>query len=164
MRKFMKVLVRIAIVFVAIFILHPILFKISSLEFANDSVESQFELFRLFALPFSILLTLLGPLPGSNQKPGFSRVVWTPILAIFSFLYLFGSSSMCGKSDKRVLFTKANSPEVKIILRQWGCGAHDSSYSEQRISMVYPINNFLTYAPGIDTATLDRAKWVRFED
>ena len=129
-----KIVFWVAISIITVFLTAPILMGIANLEFTSEVFKAQYVKIRVIVLPLAILLTLIG----ASKENLSRRIVWTVVGAFSVFVVCLGIFfNFCSWTDERNLFINSTNPAVKIILREYGCGATDSGLPQTDILKTY---------------------------
>lgn len=159
-----KLIFYFALAVIIFFIYEPIVAAILHLEFSVYSAGERFEEFRFCAIPVAIVCTLAGTLSQSNSYP----VILAKILISFFvagcvcvLLIFFSFADMCAYSKGETWFVNKVNPNIKVVRRDFGCGATDSSPASVSFWKIRQITPFLIKADIIDTLSIDMNKWQR---
>jgi hypothetical protein len=158
-----RVIFLIAISLLIFWMVSPILMKYFSLEFNDKSFESNFISIRFFGVPTCILLTLFGTIKSNHKKS--DRITFTVLtfgLATFAFFVMIGSilSGMCDWSNRETLFVNKENQNIKIIQREYGCGAMDSDAPFTRDFKVNECSKYFIIATEIDLEKMNKNVWI----
>lgn len=163
MKVISKLIFWISILLSFVFVALPIIIDFTSLQFTNDHYKSNYEEIRFYLLPIIILLTLFGTIKKKYTRDRIVETVRLTVLAsVICFLVLFFSvfAGMCAWTDNKTLFIKADDPTIKIVLRDYGCGATDSVSPIYKVFKVKRINLYLVSVTDIDTTKIDKTRWI----
>jgi hypothetical protein len=153
----------ISILLIFVFVALPIIIDFTSLQFTNDHYKSEYEEIRFYWLPIIILLTLFGTIKKRYSRDRIIATVgFTVLVSVVCFLVLFFSvfAGMCTWTDNKTLLIKADDPTIKIILRDYGCGATDSGSPIYKVFKVKRLTSYLVSVTDIDTTKLDKTHWI----
>jgi hypothetical protein len=167
MKVFSKILYYSSLCFIVICGSLALLLKILPLEFKNADYQEKFDGLFYFGIPIAILFTgaRLG-FKSKYQAKISSEILKTVLLSIAVFvlfiLYAIGNfgNSMCIKVTEETLFIKKNSNSIKIVRRNFGCGATDSSPGTITIEKEVQVISFFVYYSPIDTAKINKSEWT----
>ena len=137
----------------------PILMEYFSLEFNDKNFESNFISIRFFGIPICILFTLIGTIKSNHKR--IDRITFTVLtfgVAIFAFFIMIGSilSGMCDWSNNETLFVNKENQNIKIIEREYGCGAMDSDIPFIRDFKVNEFSKYFIIATKIDKEKINK--------
>ena len=144
----------------------PVIRSIMDIEFATDSIKSDYREFLFFAVPIAILLTLFGTIKDKDKGSKIvGKVIGTIVLAAVTVFVMFMSifADMCVWTNREVLYEHKNDSNTKIIVRDFGCGATDSGPPTIGIYKVRYFTNYFIRSTKIDTATIDKNEWTKIE-
>lgn len=144
----------------------PVLRWIMDLEFATDSIKSNYKEFLFFAIPIAILLTLFGTINDKDKGSKIAgKVIGTSIAAAVTVFIMFMSifTDMCVWTNRQVLYENKNDSNTKIIVRDFGCGATDSGPPTVGIYKVRYFTDYFIRSTKIDTAKIDKNEWIKIE-
>ena len=164
---FKKIIFFISIVLIIFWVSTPIIGLFIPLEFSNRELESAFEHIRFYGIPISILLTLFGSIKTNESKGNIAgKIVVTFIISGLSIFFLFISifANMCDTTNRKTLFENKQNENLKIIEREYGCGATDSSPPNVSIYKVRQLTKYFIYPTKIDTNDLDKNEWQKIND
>ncbi len=162
-----KTIFWIAVILLALLFLAPLLSELSPLQFATSNDKDAWETFRYIGIPVCLLLTLSGTVR-KHDSAGIvlAKFAGTVIITVF-VLYLMAMASfgdMCAWYTEKILFENKNDRSQKILLRNFGCGATDSSSPLlQVVKATYYTSHFFHLTP-IDTTKIDRTVWLPVPD
>jgi NhaP-type Na+/H+ or K+/H+ antiporter len=141
MSLFSKIIYYTALSFISAFILLTVALILFGLEFQKQEHADLYseELLIVF-IPLAICLTCFKAGFKQNwdkfrkRKFVIKRIIISVVTFILIIIYSFTSmwSSMCLWSTRRILFEKISDRSIKIIERDFGCGATDSSPAQLR--------------------------------
>ncbi|MCB9262482.1 MAG: hypothetical protein H6607_08925 [Flavobacteriales bacterium] len=164
MKQPRKIILWLAIALLAFGLLCSPILWLLNMEFASDTIKSDYKLFLFFALPAAVLLTLFGTLKiHDNRRQIFAKTIITILMAaMVAFIMLLSLlSDMCAWTNRQVLFENKLHPTTKIIVRDFGCGATDGGSPVIDVFRVEHFRPFFIRATRIDTATINKNEWVR---
>lgn len=78
-------------------------------------------------------------------------------------LFCFGKV-MCANIIDETLFTKQDIFNSKIVVRDWSCGAYDSSKPIEEIVTVRNVFGLFNFVTKTDTTNIDKTKWTRVKE
>jgi hypothetical protein len=133
--------------------------SLTSIEFTESHTQTSFEEFRLVCLPLAILLTLFGTLKKTDSRAEHVGLLGITILISTVSFVVLHITSMCSWTQDRTLFKNKNSPDKRIVLREYGCGAYDSGEPAPIVVEVKDINTFLCSVTRFDTSSLNAEVW-----
>jgi hypothetical protein len=142
-------------------------FKDLRLKWATDELETSFEGFRFYGIPVCILMTLFGTIrPNESTETLSIKVILTGIFSVISFVCLVGVlfSDMCTSSYHRVLFEEKVNTSHKIVERNFGCGATDSSPAPVSVFELWEVTPLFIWVEKVDTSQMDLNEWNRIEE
>jgi len=166
MKKLNKIVFWSAIVFLGLLLITSIIRSLIGLEFANDSIKSDYQRFILITIPGGILFTLFGTLKSKDRIIlKLIKILITGTIAGFSVFILFISIAvdMCSWTDKQILYQNINNHNTKIIVREFGCGATDSGQPNIHIQKVQNFTDYFILRKEIDTTCIDKKEWIKIE-
>ena len=173
MSLFSKIIYYTALSFISAFILLSVALTLFGLEFQEqEDADFYSEELLIVFIPLAICLTSFKAGFKQNwdksrkRKFVIKRIVISVAAFILIIIYSFASmwSSMCLWSTRRILFEKKNDRSIKIIERDFGCGATDSSPGTVAIFKITEITPFFMYASRIDTTRIDKNEWSRLKE
>jgi hypothetical protein len=162
MKKVPKIIFITSLTFLSLVILKAIFGHYIPLEFTNDQEELIFDEIRFWGFPIAILLTLFGTIrPKDEAGLIIAKVVLTLMVLGISFFIMVMSifAGMCRWSNEKELFQKINDPDTKIVLRDYGCGALDSSPATHKVFKIKHITFHFIWVTPIDTTKVDKRDW-----
>lgn len=150
------------------YIILPIVFALSPLQFSQSRYEDQYEQSRLVILPLAIIGTLFGTIRSDDYREARNlKIRFTLGLAVLSFFLLlfaaiaFLGSGMCAWTDRQLLFVKRSDPAIQVRLRDFGCGATDSGSPLVEVFRISKVTPWFRWVQHFDTTHMDRSEWVR---
>src|SRR6187399_945797 len=129
MQRFLKIIFWTSIFFISFFIVVAILGRFVKVEFISNKTEYLFETVRFFGIPIAILLTLSRFIKRKDNATSiFGKVLLMIIISGISVFFLTISVfvSMCSWTTNKTLYIKKSNDSIKIVKREFGCGATDS--------------------------------------
>lgn len=162
MNKIKKIVFWIAITFIGLWLLMPLLRWILDLEFATDSIKSEYKEFLFFTVPIALLLTLFGTIKSKDSRlKVVSKVFGTFVIVVITVLIMFISIfyDMCSWTNRKILYESKNDLNTKIIARDFGCGATDSRPPRVGVHKVEYFTDYFIHTTEIDTAKIDKDEW-----
>jgi len=158
-----------AIIFLCLWVLMPILRIFIPLEFVNNSNgERTYTMVRFYGLPIAAtLLILTGVIKRKHTLTLIMiKVILAICVAVFStviaMIALLGST--CAWTVDKVLFENKQNISIKIVQRNYDCGATDSSRPNPKIFKVREITPDFIWATKIDTTEINKNEWIRTEN
>lgn len=87
-------------------------------------------------------------------------------VGIFAFFFMIISifTGMCDWSNQKILYTNKKNKEVKIIKRDYGCGATDSDLPTIKIFKVRKVTKYFILAKEVDITKIDQNEWNKTEE
>ena len=159
-----KLIFWISISFLTFWILSPIILKLTGLEFNNAHFQQSFEKSRFFGIPICILLTLFGTFQATDQSgEKVLKVLSTIGITVFVFFFMTMTlfNEMCIWTNGAVLFEHKQHKNVKIIERDYGCGATDSSLPIVQNFKIKEVTKYFAVFSTIDIEKIDQTKWTK---
>ena len=166
MNRIKKIIFWTAVVCIGLWLIMPVIRWILDIEFATDSIKSNYKEFMFFVVPIAILLTLLGTIKGKDNGSIIAgKVIGTVVLVAVTIFIMFMSifADMCVWTNREVLYEHKNDSNTKIIVRDFGCGATDSGPPTVAIYKVQYFTDYFIRATKIDTAKIDKKEWIKIE-
>ena len=136
----------------------------SPLEFADNNNEFIYDSIRFYGFPIAILLTLTGTIKKADATSSVATKIFLTIgVAAFSVFVMVMTlfAGMCDWTTDKVFFENIKNPSVKIVQRDFGCGATDSSPATIKLFKVREITPLLIWVTPIDTNKIDKSDWNR---
>lgn len=164
MKQFFKILFWFSVCSIALLIIVPIVFHLLPLEFTKNNDEIIFNNIWFFGLPAAILLTLTGTLKLKNSVgEKILKIILTILVALLPIVFAFATAldGLCAWTTDKVLFEKINEPSVKIVSREYGCGAVDTGSPTHNIFKIKYFTSHLILVSPIDTTKINKAIWRR---
>ncbi|MFN6116403.1 MAG: hypothetical protein ACK46C_11045 [Flavobacteriales bacterium] len=156
-------------IYIAVSLVLTLIISMTELEFANNELETKAQGLLMFGISGCIGLLLLCRID-ANDPLGLKLLrVFGAGAASFVFLVVFGYvgflvTSMCAWSERKSLFVHRKDPERRIVIRDYGCGATDSSPPIVRTFDMVRLNSWFNYVGDVDTAELDDSDWIPAND
>jgi len=166
MKKINKIIFWTSIIFIGLLIIVPLILLIFDLEFASDSIKSNYKGFMFFTVPIAILLTLFGTIKSKdNILKTIGKVIGTILISFVTIFLMIMSifADMCAWTDRQILYENKHDSNTKIIERDFGCGATDSGYPTVRIFKVQHFTKYFIRTTKVDTASIDKNEWIKIE-
>ena len=162
--KFSKIVFRIILVFIAFCIIIPIIGDYFSLEISNDSLKVVLSSIKFFGVPLAVLLTLVKTIKNVDTVlVKVLKVVFTSFIALISIFYLLVSAfELCNRTTLETLFVNKENENITIVVREFGCGAVDSTPANRDNYKNWKINDYLIRSTPIDTSEIDKTMWVKY--
>ncbi len=120
-------------------------------------------------MPIALLstLTVYGFIKRINSVYYILHLIMAIVLAISFFvetiLYAFGPG-MCERTTRKVLFQDRTDPSVKIVERDFGCGATDSEPATTDTYKIKELAFYFILSTKVDTNKIDKTQWTRIEN
>ncbi|PCI92909.1 MAG: hypothetical protein COB15_17165 [Flavobacteriales bacterium] len=162
-----KIIFFISIGLIIFWVSTPIISLFIPLEFSNKELESTFEQIRFYGIPISILLALCGFIKTNDSNAIIiGKIVTTIIISVLSIFFLFISifANMCDTTTGKILFENRQNENLKIVEREYGCGATDSEPPNVSIYKIRQLTKYFIYPTKIDTNDLDKNEWEKIND
>lgn len=159
-----KVIRCVSITGISLMLLITVLVNVSPVEFKDASAFNNFEKVRFLGLP-ALTLMLLGSMINGHDAIGVVvfKVVWSILISggvLFAMVVaLF--AGMCQWTDRATVFTHKYDERKRVIVRDLGCGAWDSSAPVYKTVVVKDVGPWLRTVESIDTKALDVNSWIR---
>jgi len=157
----LKTLFWLSLVFISITILCFIIANSCDAEFRDPVLGEHFLDFMTIAFPASILSTLAGTIKKRQRiKTNGLRTFLTLVLAVFILWGIVAArmNSFSSWVNQTILFRNKANKEISINQQVMSLGALGSD--GHRIVQVKPILKYFQSVEIVDTATLDKNKWV----
>jgi len=166
MQRILKTIFWIAISFIAIILIVAGLLHVLPIEFATSAYEDVFDVLLLLGLPIAIIFTLTGTIKRTNTAGAtIAKIVLTLFAAFLPVLFAFTTAfDLCGWSEGKILFAKKEDASTQIVLREFGCGAVDSSSPDYKVVKITHLTPLFIYISDIDTTKIDRTVWKRVDN
>jgi hypothetical protein len=152
-------------IWIAVSLALTLIISLTALELANGELETKALGLLMFGISVCIWLLLLCRVR-VNDPLGLKLLkIFGAAAASFAFLMVFGfigflATSMCAWSERKTLFVHREDAERRIVTRDYGCGATDSSPPIVRTFEMYRLNSWFNYVGEVDTVELDGADWI----
>ena len=165
--KILKAIYYLSIATLIFWFLVTALLAFGPIEITGD-LKDMFQNWRFVSVPFAILFTLTGTLgPDDTFGVWMMKVILTLIIDAFVVFVMIVAilGDMCEYSDRQVLFQNKNDPSDKIVMRDFGCGATDSTPATLSIAHIkyFTPHVFIVKEKYMDTSAIDHSKWVRVQ-
>jgi hypothetical protein len=153
-----------AIAGISLMLLTTMLVNVSPVEFKIPSVFYKFEEVRFLGLPALTLMLLVSMIHGHDAigvivfKVLGSILISAGVLCVMVVALFAG---MCQWTDRETVFTHKHDERKRIIVRDLGCGAWDSSAPVFKTVVVSDLGPWLRTVVAIDTTAMDVNSWVR---
>jgi hypothetical protein len=164
--KFLRIIYWISIFLICFWISVSIIGPFLPIECVNEELENNYYIIHFWGLPVAILTTLTGTIKLDDTLGSIvGKVCLTIFSSVFSmiFMTLLFFTNMCSWTNGRVIFENKEVSSIKIIEREYGCGATDSGEPVYKIFKVQEVTKYFIKVTEIDTVTIDRAEWMRVE-
>jgi hypothetical protein len=136
------------------------------LEFTYQDEEEIYEQARFIIPIVAFALTLSGTIKKKDSAGMVNSKVVLTFIVIFLFVgysFLTALDNMCSYSIQKTIFEKKGNPPQKIVARNFGCGATDSSpASSSPARLTYYTSHFYIASP-IDTTSINLQEWIRVD-
>jgi hypothetical protein len=157
-----------ALSFITIGITAFILHHVIPLEFADSSTGQVVSGAYYAGLCMSVFLAGAIKVKQSNGWGCLALFVLSAIIAGISLLYLIFMATfadgMCLWTTRKILFENKENPSSSIVVRDFGCGATDSSPATFATFQVKKLAFIFVSITPIDTSKIDRSKWRRYDE
>jgi hypothetical protein len=162
--KLSKLIFYISIFLILFWILAAMLSACLPIECTHKGLVEVYTVTRFYGFPVAILFALCGTVRATDSPLEIGlKVIGTVIVSGISvfvlFLALFGG--MCAWSSGTTLFIHKNDPATKIVLRDYGCGATDSSPPKYALFKERKLIDYFYWEAEFDTLSMDKREWVR---
>ncbi|MFN8287627.1 MAG: hypothetical protein U0V74_12770 [Chitinophagales bacterium] len=139
---------------------------IAGLEFANLTAEEITIGIYFFGIPFCIIGVVISSI--KRGDPTASIVIKLMGGAALTLVYLFAFTmflfaDMCSYSTRQILYINKSNNERQIVVRDFGCGATDSSPASIHIQEVQTIAGLFMKVREADTTALNKSEWIPFQ-
>jgi hypothetical protein len=161
-----------SILFIALCIFITILLIIFPLEFASDGFQDIYDASLLWGMPLAVLLTMTQI--GFKKNPDRLKIkmmVIKRIIIAICYLFLFFcyavfsfGFSMCTWSRGETILENRLNKSVRIVKRDFGCGATDTSPATVEIFKITQITPLFICVSKVDTNKLEKKDWVRIRE
>lgn len=155
--------------YIAVSLVVTLIISMTAIEFASKALESQAQGLLMIGISVCIALLLLCRIEADDPLGLKLLSVLGATAASLVFLLVFGYvgflvTSMCAWSERKCLFVNREDPERRIVIRDYGCGATDSSPPIVRTYEMYRLNRCFNCVGEVDTAELDDSDWIPAND
>lgn len=166
-KYFLKIVYRTSVLLIFFLPGLLILWQFIPLYFASDDIEND----CCLILSIVFLAAILGTMARTLKQADHPAIIVGKILltlfvsfcAAFVVLILVFGTTMCGWTERTVLFINKSNSNITIVTREFGCGATDSGLPTIRTVKKRNITPFFIQVTPIDTSTIDKEKWIRVE-
>ena len=165
--KILKAIYYLSIATLIFWFLVTAILAFSPIEISGH-LKYAYPVWRFESISLAILFTLAGSL-GRNDTfwVGLMKVILTLIIDAFVVFVMVLAilGDMCEYSERQVLFQNRNDSSDKIVLRDFGCGATDSTPATTSIAHIkyFTPHIFIVKEKYMDTSTIDHSKWIRVQ-
>lgn len=160
---FRRVLCWLAWVFIAITCLLTLILNFGPVEFSNPGATSIFEGIRAIGIAACIAMLILIRIRAADAAAVMAIKIGGAIVLPIVFMFFLGlagfASGMCVWSEHRTLFVHVSDPDHRIVVRDLGCGATDSSPPVFKVVEMKSLTGLFTYVEKVDTSAIDRTQW-----
>lgn len=164
MRIINKIIYWSAFACIGLCILSSVVRPIFDIEFTSADLKADYTEFLFYAIPVAIVLTLFGTLKSHDSTKIKTYIVLkTIVLAAASYFLIIFSVliNMCGYSNRQELYQSNREPNVRIIVREHGCGATDSDSPKVNTYKVHYFLDYFVRSTKIDTSQIKKDDWVK---
>jgi hypothetical protein len=166
-KRLSKIVYYLSIAFIVCCFSLLILIKIADLEFSQSSYEQFYENALFIGVPVAIFLTIfrVGFKNIPNKKIGLA-ITKSIIIALsyFGVYILYGiasfASDMCSWSNDDTLLVNKAYKSTMIVVRDFGCGAVDSSPPTYDTFKMKEVTPFLLHFSRVKVNELDSKEWI----
>ena len=161
-----RVIFLVAICCLVFWVISPILLHLIGLEFNDEGLEQTYNEIKFRGIPICIILTLFGTIkPNDKSGDRILKTVLTLAVATIAFFFMIMSifAGMCDWTNREILYTNKEYKEVKIIQRDYGCGATDSGPPIVKNFKVKEFTKYFISAKEIDIEKIDQNEWIKIE-
>ena len=145
-----------------------LIWVISPIEFVNIKLA---RIVYLFITIFYILVLIINlnfyAFISKSIKENKSFLFFKIFINLFYGGFFYGilfliwiGCTVCGTNEIELYYYK-NDPNVKIVKRDYDCGAYDSEMSKPKIIKISPITSFLNICNDIDTNSISKNDWIK---
>ena len=159
-----KIIFWISISLLVFWILTPIILSVFGLELNNDEFEQLLAIIRFWTVPICVFLVLCRILkPNDNKEERIAKVILILGVTVFSFFFMVMTIfvGMCDWTNREILYTNIQNEKVRIIARDYGCGAFDSDLSVVQNFRVQELGKYFIWTKEINIEEIDKAKWKK---
>lgn len=164
MRTFGKLLLGLWVICLLLIILVPVIKNQPNIDFQTPRYEDNWTYLTSIIIPLLFVCPLLF-LAVTKVKEDMSMAIvivatliigggiWFVVVVNFAFL------DLCSADYSEVLFENLEEPEIKIVNRDFGCGAVDSSPNSKTSYEIRPFLFFFYKTQKVDLKEVDEAHW-----
>ena len=133
------------------------------MEFIDENVEQVFQEIRFWGVPICIFLTLFTIKPKEKREDKILKFFVTLVFTTFAFfiMVMLMFTGMCNWYNVEVMYRSKEDKELKIIRRNYGCGATDSGPPIESFFSVKKVNKHFNSVREINIEEIDLTKWNR---
>ena len=162
-----KIIFWVSISLITIRILTIIIGQFITVEIVDSNLRNIHDFFRGIGFPIAIIFTLTGTIKKTDDT--ISKVVKSILTFIFVaivFFFIIASSltEMCSCTTDNVVFENKQNNSIKIVKREFGCGATDSGSPTFKLFEIHEYANCVIWVKDVDTNKIDKNKWKRIEN
>lgn len=168
MKLVYKTIYWLALAFITLIFVIWLAVKLVPLEFRKSSYEKYFQLTEFFGIPIAIIVAIIkiGFMTADKERKRQiikNHILVAAILIVISILYIVCTAldGLCSWSKGEVLFRKESNGTIKIVQRDFGCGAVDGADVSGRLFIRAPVTPLFYYYKAIDTTTTDMRIWEK---
>jgi len=168
MKLVCRIIYWLAVAFIALIILIWLAAKLIPLDFREDSYEEYFIATGFFGIPTAIIATItkIGFILSDKEckkKIITNRILMAVVLIIVGIIYFTSTAldGMCGWSKGEVIFKKKDDNDVKLVRKDFGCGAVDGSLPDTAFFSRAPVTPIFYYYKTVDTSKTDMSVWEK---
>ncbi len=157
-----KVIYRTALLFLGLVLLIPLIRSVLNLEYATESIHTNYQLFLFFTIPAALILTLFGTLKKEDNSVniGVKVLATLGVAVIVAFVQvIMAFADMCFWTTGETLYVHRED-QSQIAIRDHGCGATDSGPATLRVFQIEPFSPFFIRTTPVDTLELDLEEWI----
>ena len=163
--KALKLIYNISLASIVFWLLISLFLALGPVEISGQ-LKDAFISGRFIGLPFAILLTLTGTIINAKTRlEALVKVILTVAasIAVFWIMIIAIFADMCSYNTRTVLFVNKDDLSDRIEVRDFGCGATDSSPATLHISRIkyFAQDIMIVKDKNIDTAKIDQSQWQR---
>lgn len=163
-----KIIYWFALTFILLTITVWLAIKLLALEFQESGYEGYFVVIGFLGIGVAIMLTTTKAiLKGENRRGILNSFLNRFLLAVFYFvigIIYFASTwadGWCTWSTGAVLFEKKSNPSIKLVKRDFGCGAVDNTALTEKAFIQTSVTPFFFYYKPADTTKIDMRVWQK---
>jgi hypothetical protein len=163
-KRIRKISSWVAVIFICIGIASLITGLLLPIEFINykaATIVSRLYFSILIISAFSALSITYQQKYGWGTMISIMVVLSITIFITFYLIAIASLSNMCSWTTVNTLYENTENPSVKIVEREFGCGATDSSNPTKRLFKTKQVTPFFVWVTEFDTASVDKTKWHR---